>query len=85
MAVTDLLLDVEEMAKVLKVKPYTIRAWVKEGHIPERTYIHVGNTYRFDRRAVVNALKNLSKGNDPNSHGSGPVQLELGLEEDDEF
>jgi excisionase family DNA binding protein len=34
----------------------TIRAWVRQGHIPKTTYIKIGNTYRFNKTAVTEAL-----------------------------
>lgn len=84
MSVRDALLTREELGKLLKVKPDTVSIWVKDGTIPEHTYIHVGKTYRFDGRAVIHALKNRGKGNDPDAVGSAPVQLELDFDNDEE-
>lgn len=49
---------IEEVAKHFTVSVSTIRAWVRQGHIPKSTYIKVGNTYRFAVDDVSVALKN---------------------------
>lgn len=76
---SDSLLTVVDMAEVLKVQPSTVRSWVKQDIIPRNTYIHVGTTYRFDKEAVVKALKqNTTTDSDQlTSSESHPVQLEL--------
>ena len=38
---------IEDLSKHFSVSVSTIRAWVRQGHIPKDTYIKVGNTYRF--------------------------------------
>ena len=48
--------QIEEMAKHFAVSISTIRAWVRQGHIPKTTYIKIGNTYRFNKTAVTEAL-----------------------------
>lgn len=62
---------VEEVAQALRVKPSTVRDWVRNGSIPRHTYIKAGNTYRFDIPAVIAALradneKNLQNQNESN-------------------
>lgn len=47
---------IEEVAKHFTVSVSTIRAWVRQGHIPKDTYIKVGNTYRFSIDNVAAAL-----------------------------
>lgn len=47
---------IEEVAKHFTVSVSTIRAWVRQGHIPKDTYIKVGNTYRFAIDNVATAL-----------------------------
>tara|TARA_R110000823_G_scaffold24341_1_gene71945 strand:- start:198 stop:440 length:243 start_codon:yes stop_codon:yes gene_type:complete len=47
---------IEELSKHLAVSISTVRGWLKKKSIPENTYIRVGNTYRFNIDAVVNAL-----------------------------
>ena len=48
--------QIEELAKHFAVSISTIRAWVRQGHIPITTYIKIGNTYRFNKTAVTEAL-----------------------------
>ena len=43
------------MARVLKVTTPTIIAWAKAGKIP--VALHVGKTWRFDVRAVLEAVR----------------------------
>ena len=52
------LVDIDEVAKHLKVSVSTVRSWLRANLIPENTYIHVGKTYRFDLNRVVFALMN---------------------------
>ena len=52
---------IEDLAKHFAVSISTIRAWVRQGHIPKNTYIKIGNTYRFNRAAVTEALTNTVK------------------------
>lgn len=47
---------IEELSKHFSVSVSTIRAWVRQGHIPKATYIKVGNTYRFSIDDVSIAL-----------------------------
>lgn len=47
---------IEDLAKHFSVSISTIRAWVRQGHIPKDTYIKVGNTYRFAIDDVSTAL-----------------------------
>tara|TARA_R100000935_G_scaffold27914_1_gene48201 strand:+ start:600 stop:845 length:246 start_codon:yes stop_codon:yes gene_type:complete len=48
--------QIEELAKHFSVSISTIRAWVRQGHIPKPTYIKIGNTYRFKKTSVTDAL-----------------------------
>jgi excisionase family DNA binding protein len=52
---------IESLAQYFCVSVSTIRAWVRQGHIPENTYIKLGNTYRFNRAAVQDALMAMQK------------------------
>jgi excisionase family DNA binding protein len=52
---------IENLAQYFCVSVSTIRAWVRQGHIPENTYIKLGNTYRFNRDAVAEALTGMRK------------------------
>jgi excisionase family DNA binding protein len=49
---------IEDLSKHFSVSVSTIRAWVRQGHIPKNTYIKVGNTYRFSIADVSSALTN---------------------------
>lgn len=53
---------IEELAKHFSVSVSTIRMWVRNKHIPEDTYVNIGNTYRFSIDDVTAALTNKSKG-----------------------
>lgn len=52
---------IEELGKFFSVSVSTIRGWTRSGHIPESTYIKIGNTYRFNRDEVAKALMSMSK------------------------
>ena len=52
---------IESLAQYFHVSVSTIRAWVRQGHIPETTYIKLGNTYRFNRDQVAEALTTMQK------------------------
>lgn len=52
---------IENLAQYFCVSVSTIRAWVRQGHIPEETYIKLGNTYRFNRDLVSEALTQMRK------------------------
>lgn len=56
---------IESLAQYFCVSVSTIRAWVRQGHIPENTYIKLGNTYRFNREAVEHALMGMQKDEEP--------------------
>lgn len=56
---------IESLAQYFCVSVSTIRAWVRQGHIPENTYIKLGNTYRFNRDAVQKALMAMQKEEEP--------------------
>tara|TARA_R110000823_G_scaffold182038_1_gene314892 strand:- start:252 stop:500 length:249 start_codon:yes stop_codon:yes gene_type:complete len=47
---------IEDVAKHFAVSISTIRAWLRQGHIPKNTYVKIGNTYRFKLPAVAEAL-----------------------------
>lgn len=70
------LVDIDEVAKQLKVSVSTVRSWLRANLIPENTYIHVGKTYRFDLNRVVFALMHT----DLNAVNT-PVENEESIEE----
>ena len=47
---------IEDLAKHLAVSVSTVRGWVRQGHIPENTFLKINNVYRFDKDAVSSAL-----------------------------
>lgn len=51
---------IEDLANHFAVSVSTIRSWVRQGHIPKNTYIKIGNTYRFDKTRVSDALTSLN-------------------------
>ena len=70
---------IEDLSKHFSVSVSTIRAWVRQGHIPKDTYIKVGNTYRFSIDDVSVALtnKDIDK---PNGNGASAVVMSGGLD-----
>lgn len=72
---------IEELAKHFTVSVSTVRAWVRQGHIPKDTYLKIGNTYRFNVSAVVQALSAKPKDDvkmiEPEQDEPIQVQLEL--------
>jgi excisionase family DNA binding protein len=70
---------IEDLSKHFSVSVSTIRAWVRQGHIPKDTYIKVGNTYRFsiDDVSVALTTKDADK---PNRNGASSVVMAGGLE-----
>ena len=57
---------IETLAQYFSVSVSTIRAWVRQGYIPDDTFIKLGNTYRFNRAAVSEALMNMRKSDTEN-------------------
>ena len=85
------LVPVEKVAEHFTVTVSCIRGWVRLGKIPKSTYIKVGNTYRFNIPAIVDALTAIPdeevKPVDvaPVSDIPAPVQLELDFNSDDDI
>ena len=52
---------IEDIAKHFSVSISTVRAWVRQKHIPEDTYIKIGSTYRFRVSDVESALTSSKK------------------------
>ena len=50
------LVSMKEVAGHFKVSERLIRNWMKQGRIPKTTYVHIGQTYRYDLDAVSAAL-----------------------------
>ncbi len=72
---------IEVLAKHFTVSVSTIRAWLRQGYIPTDTYVKIGNTYRFNVSAVVQALSAKPKDDltliEPEHAEESQVQLEL--------
>lgn len=72
---------IETLAKHFTVSVSTIRAWLRQGYIPSDTYVKIGNTYRFNVSAVVQALSAKPKDDvkmiEPEQDEPIQVQLEL--------
>jgi len=82
---------IENLAQYFCVSVSTIRAWVRQGYIPETTYIKLGNTYRFNRDQVSEALTAMRKDDVEQEHNTltvtaegttGTVMIETKSEED---
>lgn len=70
---------IEDLSKHFSVSISTIRAWVRQGHIPKNTYIKVGNTYRFSIDDVSVALTEAEMGK-PAKSGASTVAMTTGLD-----
>ena len=68
---------IEDLAKNFAVSISTIRAWVRQGHIPKSTYIKIGNTYRFNMTAVVAALTTEAEEVAHNELPAKPTEVQL--------
>jgi|TARA_R110000796_G_scaffold117231_1_gene229987 excisionase family DNA binding protein len=74
------LATIEELAKHFRVSVSTVRAWLRNGHIPEHTYVSVGHTYRFKIPLVEAAM--LSRTSTDDWKGNTLVDLGLSVDED---
>jgi|TARA_R100000655_G_scaffold97743_1_gene140798 excisionase family DNA binding protein len=52
--------SIDDIAKHFSVSVSTVRAWVRQKHIPEDTYVKIGKTYRFRVGDVTTALTKVS-------------------------
>tara|TARA_R110002110_G_scaffold17663_1_gene75260 strand:+ start:2145 stop:2396 length:252 start_codon:yes stop_codon:yes gene_type:complete len=73
---------IEDVAKHFAVSISTIRAWLRQGHIPKDTYVKLGNTYRFKLPAVEAALTNKAKEEEGTHNVPTETQLEFDLDAD---
>lgn len=73
----------EDVAKALKVRVPTVRAWVRRGVIPPHTYIKVGTLYRFDLVALLKALRDQTPTPTTVPVDPSPVQLEFDFDNDE--
>ena len=72
---------IEDVANHFSVSISTVRAWVRQEHIPKDTYVKIGNTYRFRVGDVANALTTAEKNN---SNGGVKTNDDLDLVDLDE-
>jgi len=75
---TEPFVPIEGVAKHFAVSISTIRAWIRQGHIPRNTYVKIGNTYRFKQSAVDEALTSQLQREEEHD----PRQLEFDLDAD---
>jgi|TARA_R110000744_G_scaffold40431_1_gene91699 hypothetical protein len=47
---------IEDVAKHFQVSVSTVRAWLRQGRIPDSTFIKLNDTYRFDIAKLQDAL-----------------------------
>ena len=59
------LVPINNVAEKLGVSIQAVRGWVRRGAIPAGTYIKVGNTYRFDLKAVVSLMLDRQQAQEP--------------------
>lgn len=71
---------IEDLSKHFSVSISTIRGWIRKNHIPEHTYIKVGNTYRFSVKDVVEAL---SKPKQIDPVAEGIMSLDQSIDDED--
>ena len=83
MSQCDNFVHIGDLAQQLTVSISTIRSWVRQGKIPQSTFIKVGATYRYSPSAVIAALR------DPEPSTDAPQQLSLdyalGLDLDESY
>lgn len=48
--------EIRKVADHFKVSESTVRAWIRNGSIPENTYIKLGKTFRFELNLISDAL-----------------------------
>jgi excisionase family DNA binding protein len=74
---------IEDLAKHLAVSVSTVRGWVRQGHIPENTFLKINNVYRFDKQAVSDALlkKTSPEPVRYTSHDNTQYEMDLNLDE----
>lgn len=76
------LATIDEVAKTFKVSVSTIRAWMRQGLLPEGSYLKIAKTYRFDMdKLQAHYLQQAPtpKTSEAKTELKVPVQLELDL------
>ena len=86
---SDPFVPIEDVAKHFSVSISTVRAWVRQNHIPKDTYIKIGNTYRFNVGDVSSALTNKKKESESTSkwdqHFEEPADIIADIDLDDDI
>jgi len=59
--------EIEDVAKHLRVSVSTVRAWLRQNKVPSNTYVKIGKTYRFKLSHVDKALLNSVTDKTPDS------------------
>lgn len=81
------LVPIEDLANHLAVGVSTLRGWIRQGHIPENTYMKINSVYRFDKEAVSNAL--LKKASPPpvryTSHDNTQYEMDFTAQLDEDM
>jgi excisionase family DNA binding protein len=67
------LVPIEELSKHFSVSVSTIRKWLRDGHIPNNTYIKVGTTYRFSIEDTAAALAAMHQDSEPEPIHGDPI------------
>ena len=76
---------IEDVANHFSVSISTIRGWIRKNHIPNHTYIKVGNTYRFSIDEVVAALSVSKNGRDAIDLDDGPLEVPHEFDADEDI
>jgi excisionase family DNA binding protein len=73
------LCTIDAVADYFSVSVSTVRNWLRQGKLPESTYIKIGQTYRFNLQRVAEAMfpPKVTAEPVPVEVGSTPVQMEL--------
>jgi len=71
------LVPIEDVAKHFGVSLSTTRKWVRDGVIPENTYIKIGHTQRFALASIAEALLKGSANEEvPAEEGFNPTDFD---------
>tara|TARA_R100000742_G_C4208890_1_gene35825 strand:- start:240 stop:476 length:237 start_codon:yes stop_codon:yes gene_type:complete len=65
---------IEDVAKHFTVSISTVRAWIRQEHIPKDTYVKIGSTYRFRISDVSEALTKVSSKRSEETVGIDPLE-----------
>jgi|TARA_R110000824_G_scaffold63208_10_gene166524 excisionase family DNA binding protein len=76
---------IEDVANHFSVSISTIRGWIRKNHIPDHTYIKVGNTYRFSIDEVVAALSVPRNERDAIDLDDGPSEIPHEFDADEDI